>query len=288
MKGRIANLVIIVILFLVAGVPSYFWIKTDDTLSDTRLALETSKTTLAATNATLTATEKTLTETKTTLAATNATLTATETNLNATEKKLAATDVKLNVVKQELATVENEKTELWARVYSTQAQMKSIEKSRTEIAAKLASIETKLASVEPTLFLPSPEYKATWDYSRVYPFMRDTFPGAKVFVRTSVKLVTRRDWVTFLITDKTNQTPYSLVDFNCTEYSLILEGKARTWAPAAAFGIVDVFRPGIDQPNYWHRMNLLIDENGKVWLVEPQNDSVFLPPTDWQYLLIVI
>lgn len=214
MKNRIWILVILAIFLIGTGVPSYFWIKTGDMLSGTRLELKTSETTLAATKESLT--------------------------LVQTERDFA---------KDEL------------------------EKARKS---------------DPLLFLPPPEIKNRLEFDSLYTLLQTRFPGTHIFTRSSVKIISKEDWLKFLKLDRINETPYSWQDFNCTEYAEILQGNARKLAPASAFGIAIVVRTGIDQPGHYHYMNFFLDENGIIWLVEPQNDSIFLPPTDWQYLLILI
>lgn len=87
-------------------------------------------------------------------------------------------------------------------------------------------------------------------------------------------LCSAKDIENFLAQDGTNKFKYDAEIFDCDDFSYRLMGQMSipNWS-ACAFGIV------------WtdlHALNLFIDEQKKLWYVEPQSDKIEITLESWQ------
>ena len=79
-------------------------------------------------------------------------------------------------------------------------------------------------------------------------------------------LLTKKQVVEFLKSDWTNWRIYRKEKFDCDDFAIILWGKFHE-----KFGNCSV---GFACSNV-HAFNLFIDENRKLWIIEPQTDKIF-------------
>jgi hypothetical protein len=92
------------------------------------------------------------------------------------------------------------------------------------------------------------------------------------------------EYIRFLEYDDTDNMIYIIDDYDCDDFSVRLHGniKIPKWS-ALAFGEM-----WVKTPNYNHAINVFVDNDFKVWCVEPQNDKVFVLPNDWKVLRVKI
>jgi len=83
----------------------------------------------------------------------------------------------------------------------------------------------------------------------------------------------------FLEYDDTDKILYIPEWFDCDDFSVRLHGNITIpyWS-ALAFGEIWVKKPG----NVGHAVNFFVDNKRRVWIVEPQNDKIFIMPDDWE------
>jgi len=128
---------------------------------------------------------------------------------------------------------------------------------------------------------PLPRGWVTVPNELIHPKLVDACPGAQIFIRNSFyRLIPKEDMEKFLGKDKTDRKEYVKEFYDCDDFSLVLAGRVNLWFPNA-FGILWLSQPP-------HAMNVFIDTHLKVWLVEPQDDSMYEPPKFYKYRLIIV
>ena len=83
----------------------------------------------------------------------------------------------------------------------------------------------------------------------------------------------------FLIYDDTDKILYIPEFFDCDDFSVRLHGNITIpyWS-ALVFGELWVKL----SPTKGHAVNFFVDNQHRVWIVEPQNDKIFIMPDDWE------
>lgn len=99
----------------------------------------------------------------------------------------------------------------------------------------------------------------------------------------SYGLCTKKEFLNWLRINKVNLRLYRVIKHDCDDYSYELMGQASEWNSDIAFGIV-----WVNTGKGHHGLNLLIDNEEKIWFVEPQNDKMFFKPKKWEVELIVM
>lgn len=79
------------------------------------------------------------------------------------------------------------------------------------------------------------------------------------------------DIVEFLRKDNVSEIPYEIDFFDCDDYAITLMGNIKQAKHGIAFGFI-IVRKGDNT----HAMNFFVDNQNRIWLVEPQNDSIIL------------
>jgi hypothetical protein len=139
-------------------------------------------------------------------------------------------------------------------------------------------------SQEIAIGAPTSSKKVTGEY--LYNILNAKFPGPNVHIYMSdidYYLCSEKDIKSFLAQDRTNKEPYIAEVHDCDDFSYRLMGQLSTekWS-GIAFGILWTDK---------HALNCLIDENGKFWFVEPQQDRLQESLDEWQgteVLLVVM
>lgn len=114
----------------------------------------------------------------------------------------------------------------------------------------------------------------------------EQFPevGSKIYFKDSRYLLVPIDEVERLLNwDATDEFVYVPEQYDCDNYELRLWGQINSlpeWA-GISLGMVWFSEPA-------HALNLFVDIEGKVWLIEPQSDTVFEKPQDWEAFLIML
>lgn len=103
---------------------------------------------------------------------------------------------------------------------------------------------------------------------------------------------------TFLSSDNTNDIKYVPEGFDCDDFAKVLLGREKLWAyplsqtvqRASTFGMVtgDIRKMETDTEKRLHAVNCFIDEEGVLWLVEPQNDSIYRPTSNSTFFMCLM
>jgi len=97
--------------------------------------------------------------------------------------------------------------------------------------------------------------------------------------------ITIDDIKRFIIADSTDIGKYKKEIYDCDDFALVLAGRNREWFTkldiqnASTFGIVigDIRKSIDDKEPRYHAMNFIIAKDRELYLVEPQNDSIYKP-----------
>ena len=114
----------------------------------------------------------------------------------------------------------------------------------------------------------------------------EQFPevGSKIYFQDSRYLLGPTDDVERLLNwDATDEFVYVSEQYDCDNYELRLWGQINSlpeWA-GISLGMVWFSEPA-------HALNFFVDVDGEVWLIEPQSDTVFEKPQDWEAFLIML
>jgi len=128
---------------------------------------------------------------------------------------------------------------------------------------------------------PLPKGWATVSKDLIYKKLEEACPNTQIFIRNCFyRVIQKEDMEKFLAKDKTDRKQYLQEFYDCDDFSLVLAGRVNLWFPNA-FGILWRSQPP-------HAMNVFVDSHFKVWLVEPQDDSLYEPPKFYKYRLVVI
>lgn len=85
-----------------------------------------------------------------------------------------------------------------------------------------------------------------------------------------VDIRTLRKW---LQVEKTDEIGYIANDHDCDDFAVSLHGHLNDWDSTLATAIASV---RIKETGELHAMNLVIGLDGRVYLIEPQNDNLFV------------
>ena len=106
---------------------------------------------------------------------------------------------------------------------------------------------------------------------------------------SNYELYKREDYERFLSADLTNRRKYVKESNDCDDFAKVLLGEQIKWTSvnethrSSVFGIAY----GIIKGNS-HAVNFFIDDNKKIWYVEPQTDEIFTLSSEdsiyWMYL----
>lgn len=140
---------------------------------------------------------------------------------------------------------------------------------------------------KPKVNIQPPKIKNDLDHSEALTILKSEL-GTKCKIYLSdmlYKTTSKEEIERFLAEDDTNYYKYVSEFFDCDDFSYRLHGQLSVpgWSDLA-FGI---FWTGL--PNGGgHALNIFIDNEDKVWIVEPQNDKVYELPDDWEPWLVVM
>jgi|TARA_Y100000310_G_scaffold23392_1_gene22375 hypothetical protein len=105
------------------------------------------------------------------------------------------------------------------------------------------------------------------ELAELHTLLTSTAPDANIILADNWKyLCSYEDVALFLAQDQTNKVEYISEEFDCDDFSFRLKGQFSIpgWA-ALALGIC------------WtnnHALNCFVDEDKKLWFIEPQNDTI--------------
>ena len=134
--------------------------------------------------------------------------------------------------------------------------------------------------------MPEPAYLEEVDLSRLIGELNSLSAGTPVYLTDrQYKTTSVIELQRYLKYDLTDKQQYVHEYYDCDDYSFSLLGSINNpaWG-MLPFGVIWVVRD--NQPP--HACNIFVDDNYKIWCVEPQNDEVFDLPDDWKPYLIMI
>lgn len=114
----------------------------------------------------------------------------------------------------------------------------------------------------------------------------EQFPevGSRIYFKDSRYLLVHTDDVERLLNwDATDEFVYVAEQYDCDNYELRLWGQVNSlpeWA-GVSLGLIWFAEPS-------HALNFFVDVDGNIWLIEPQSDTVFETPQDWEAFLIML
>jgi hypothetical protein len=133
----------------------------------------------------------------------------------------------------------------------------------------------------------SPPTRGEWATTEyVAERVLEQFPevGDRLYLSDSRYLLVPRDEVERLLTwDATDGFSYVSELYDCDNYEFRLWGQVNSlpeWA-GVSLGMIWFSEPA-------HAMNIFVDVEGKVWIIEPQNDAIFESPPDCKAYLIMM
>lgn len=127
------------------------------------------------------------------------------------------------------------------------------------------------------------------DSEKITEIVRKTLNPSYIQVpdRTYV-CTTASDIKPFLNFNLVNTMTYRTEVFDCDDFAHCLYSDVRKWIASTdiksplAFGYVhgDIRKSEDDTTSFPHAVNFFIDQEGKVWLIEPQSDKIFAPTSN--------
>ena len=121
----------------------------------------------------------------------------------------------------------------------------------------------------------APHSAKTITYLQLQRLLKELFPTADIYLSDKVYLLCdNEDVAAFLAMDKTNRQEFVAEKYDCDDFAYRLMGQYSVphWSDLA-LGLIWTDK---------HAMNYYVDESGKLWYVEPQNDTVADKLAEWQ------
>lgn len=136
----------------------------------------------------------------------------------------------------------------------------------------------------------SPQIVARFTSQEVRDILTKNLPGIENVVVSDGFLgaYALEDLKGFLKKDNIDEYKYVKEGFDCDDFAKVLLGREKEWyrfntqEVGSTFGIVfgDIRGSETDTQQRAHAVNVFIDQDGQMWLVEPQNDSIFKPTSN--------
>ena len=133
--------------------------------------------------------------------------------------------------------------------------------------------------------LPPPKDLVDIQAGDIMNLIKQAFPKANIFLSDSTYKTTNIDeLMRFLKDDKTNEYRYVSEYMDCDDFSYRLMGSIHNveWG-ALPFGIV-----WLSKPSGNHALNCFVDNTHEIYFIEPQNDNIFICPSNWVPYLVII
>lgn len=151
--------------------------------------------------------------------------------------------------------------------YLSKKERKLVQKLKTKIIQQKKQIKTLQEKIK-TLQAKNPIPKTTGSITKTNAkkILKKTGPNAQIWLSDGrYATIKKQQLKEFLNQNKINEKKYLKTRHDCDDFSYELMGAVSNWNSHLAFGII------------WgrsHAFNFFINENHKVYAVEPQNDLI--------------
>jgi len=119
----------------------------------------------------------------------------------------------------------------------------------------------------------------------IFSVLSAEFPkGTKFISDVNYKTTSKEEMMRFLKEDISDKYGYVSELYDCDDFAFKLMGQVSNpdWG-CLPFGIIYT-----KVNNIYHALNCFIDKDRELWLIEPQNDSIYKCPKSWVCVMIVI
>jgi len=132
--------------------------------------------------------------------------------------------------------------------------------------------------------ISKPKQVVDADYSILRSKLQSEFPKAHLLLSDwEYKLAPFTEYERLIRWSLTDKNKYIKESYDCDDFSFSLMGdfhQIPEWG-SLAFGIFWLLTPA-------HAVNMFVDDEYKVWVVEPQTDNIFKFPKDWVEDLVMM
>ena len=137
--------------------------------------------------------------------------------------------------------------------------------------------------------LPPPEGVVEREGNEIREIIRDALACKDIHIEDGkYGCYSRSEVERFLKSDSVDKLKYHKQRFDCDNFALALAGREAEWyaggvnESGSSFGIVhgDIRKEETDTEKRPHAINFFIDNEGELWLIEPQTDEIFKPTSN--------
>ena len=117
-----------------------------------------------------------------------------------------------------------------------------------------------------------------------YDILRDEFPGAQIYIPDqTVGVASFSQYFNFLKLNKIDKAQYISEDYDCDDFARELWHYFKGLNTKIAFGHIWISKP----LGSGHALNWFIDNELRLWLVEPQNDKIMQNGANYKAYMVM-
>jgi len=134
--------------------------------------------------------------------------------------------------------------------------------------------------------LPKLRFTREYNFSEILSLLRSEFGDDTAIFLSDEKYrsIPKSEFGKLLKMDDTDKSKYIPIFYDCDDFSFRLMGQLSIGDEASLpFGII-----WVKTPKSAHALNVFIDDKEQVWLVEPQNDTIFKMPEKWKAYFVIM
>ena len=140
--------------------------------------------------------------------------------------------------------------------------------------------------------MPEPTGLSFIESFEISSLLYAAFPDAQLYISDhKFKTTTKEELMRFLKYDMTDAYNYTSEYYDCDDFSYALMGTLSNpkWG-CLPFGIMwtGTKFDSEGKATAAHAVNFFIDASRKIWVIEPQNDKVFVIPKTWKPFLLMM
>ena len=135
-------------------------------------------------------------------------------------------------------------------------------------------------------YISPPNYLEDIGSSEVIGIINAEFiDGIKLVSDRDFKTTTKEELMRFLKEDITDKFGYINEYYDCDDFAFHLMGQIsnQSWG-CLPFGILYIKKSN----GSLHALNCFIDKDRELWIIEPQNDSIYVRPKSWQCVMLLM